>query len=315
MNRVRGRVPGVIGGVLLLALALAGCTTGENNWTGGAPRGEERLQKSAETLPVGEFKGLSLKAGLGEVVVSTWDQSAVGVEVEKRASGADAATVDAYLERVQIEAKVTGDKVQVATRLPGPAPAGVRFLGVRYLLRVPLQTKGSLDIETDRAGVRLSGFSGEAKVTARAADVEVRDFLGDLRLLVENGQVMVQGLEGQLDVKSNGPVELIDARLQTRARIETQNSRLTIGLADLGLGQYEFLSTNSPVKLTLPYGAAARFRVATTNGRVIDELPLTWVDRNETDLDGVYHFEGWLNAGGAQVGVVTTNADVTLLYR
>lgn len=297
----------------LLAVTAGGCATGENNWTGGA-RGPERSQKLTETVPVEKFKGLSLRTGPGEVSVTGWDGAEVAFEVDKRAAGADAAAVDAYLETVQLDVKVTGETVQVSTVAPQP-PAGVKLVGVYYVVRVPKTAPGSFAFETDRATVRLAGLAGTAKAKVRQADLDVRDFLGDLTAQIENGQALVSRLEGQLDLRSNGPVEVYDSRLHTRARVETVNSRIDFTLAELGVGEYELATSNAPIRIGVPFGAAAHFRVATTNGRVYDELPLTWVDRNETDSDGVYHFEGWLNAGGAQVGVATTNADVTLAYR
>lgn len=302
---------------LLLGVSLlAGCTAAPaNNWTGAQGQGSVRSQKMTETVPAGQFKGLTLKAGPGEVVVSGWAEPNVKVEVEKQASGADPAVVDSYLEGVKLAVKTNGDRVEVATVAPEQPPAGVKLVGVRYLIRVPNGLRGTLNLETDRATVRLAGVSGEATVKVRQADLNVQDFSGSLTAQFENGQAQVQRFDGQLDLKGNGPVEVSDSRLAVKGRIETVNSRLTLGLTDLSVGQYEFLTSNAPVRVTLPFGAAARFRIATTNGKVYDELPLTWIDRNETDTDQVYHFEGWLNAGGAQVGIVTTNADVTLAYR
>lgn len=308
-------IPVILVGVLSGAL-VAGCTTsGANNWTGGGAQGPERSQKVSETVPAGQFKGLTLKTGPGEVILTGWAEPTVEIEVEKVATGADPAAVDAYLEGVRLNVKTTGDKVEVGTELPAHMPSGVKFVGLRFLIRVPNSLRGTLDLETDRAAVRLSNVAGEAKLKVQGADLEVRDFSGNLKAEVQNGQTLIQRLDGQLDVQSNGPVEVTEARLQEKARVETANARLTVNLADLSMGQYEFLTSNAPVHIGLPFGAAARFRVATTNGKVFDELPLTWVDRNETDNDSVYHFEGWLNAGGAQVAVVTTNADVTLSYR
>jgi hypothetical protein len=315
MNRSRLARWAVAGLAVLLAWTLGGCAAGENNWTGAANQGPERSQKILQSVPARQLKGLTLRTGPGEVVLTAAGGEMLGFEVEKRAAGADPAAVDRYLEGVRVEVTVTGETVQVATRLPEEVPAGVKPVGVRYLVRVPSGLRGSLDLETDRATVRLAGLAGEAKVKVRQADVEVRDFRGRLKVEVEHGLTFVQGLEGQLAVQSNGPVEVNEARLQGDSRIATTNSRLAVSLAEVGVGQYEFLTSNAPVRLALPYGAAVRLRVATTNGRVADELPLTWVDRNETDSDGVYRFEGWLNAGGAQVGIATTNADVTLVYR
>ncbi|MGE5554603.1 MAG: hypothetical protein ACM3XZ_11965 [Betaproteobacteria bacterium] len=300
---------------LLSSFALAGCTTGENNWTRAASPGSERRQRVVQTVAADQCKKLVLRTGPGEVTLIGTSEPVVGIEVEKRAAGSDSAAVDQYLEGIRLEVKAVGESIQVTTRLPEQAPAGVKLIGVRYLIEVPHQVRGVLDVEADQATVRLTDLAAEATVKVRQADLEVRGFTGSLKATVEQGQTLIQGLDGQLEVKSDGPVELRDARLRPRGRVETVNSRIWASLLELGVGQYEFLTTNAPVQLALPYGVAARLRVATTNGKVYDELPLTWVDRNETDADGVYHFEGWLNAGGAQVGIVTTNADVTLTYR
>ncbi|MGE5508671.1 MAG: hypothetical protein ACM3RP_09360 [Chitinophagales bacterium] len=305
---------GLLGSIVFLA---AGCTVGsdDNNWTTPASQGAQRVEKFSQSFPVGTVGSLSLKTGPGEVVVTSWGQDTIGVDVEKRAAGADQAAVQAFLDGVRIEATPSGQALQVTTVTAAAPPPGVKFTGVSYLIRVPASLKGTLNLETDRATVRLSNLRGEATLKVRQADAEVRDFTGRLAADVDGGQVTLQRVEGDLEVKANGPVEITEARLRAKARVETANARLTIGLAELGVGQYDFLTSNAPVRLTVPYGAAARFRVATTNGRVFDELPLTWIDRNETDAEGIYRFEGWLNAGGAQVNVATTNADVNLGYR
>lgn len=298
-------------------LFLAGCTVGstENNWTSPANQGSQRAEKFSRSFPAGALKSLSLKTGPGEVVIGSWSEPTIGVEVEKRATGTDPAAVQAFLNGIEIVATPSGQTLQVATNVPEPVPAGVKFSGVTYLIRVPATLRGTLEIETDRAAVRLNNLQGEASLKVRQADAEVRDFTGRLKLDVDGGQVLLQRVEGELDVKANGPVEVLEARPRAKARVETANARLTVGLAELAVGQFDFLTSNAPVRITVPYGAAARFRAATTNGRVVDELPLTWIDRNETDTEGIYHFEGWLGAGGAQLSVVTTNADITLSYR
>lgn len=311
----RGRLAAFVLAALVAPLGLGGCTVEESNWTGGPRSGPEHSRTVVQTVPAGQFKSLTLRTGPGEVIVSGWGEQTVRVEVEKRASGADSAAVDAYLEDVRVEVKTAGDSVSLATALPPAPPAGVKLVGVRYFIRMPNSGRGALDLETDRATVRLNDLQGEAKIKVRQADVDVRGFLGALKIQMEDGQALVNRLDGQLELKSNGPVELTDSRLNTRTRVETANSRVSVDLAELGVGQYEFLTSNAPLRIAVPFGTAAHFRIATTNGRVFDELPLTWVDRNETDTDGVYRFEGWLNAGGAQVSAVTANADVTLAYR
>ncbi|HHW15457.1 MAG TPA: DUF4097 domain-containing protein [Firmicutes bacterium] len=318
MTRIRLGAP-ARAALMALALApvlvVAGCAVGENNWAGGSGGGEVRSLKLSQEVPAGAFREMALQAGPGGVSVTAWEGKALGLEVETRASGGDPAAVEAYLEQFRLEVKTVGERVEASVRGPEETPAEVRPEGVWWLVKVPRGTKGVLNLRTDQAAVRLAGLTGEAKVALRRAALEVEDCTGSLTAEVTQGPVEVRRFEGTLTIKSDGPVRLSEVRLAGSGRVQTANAPLWLDLADLALGHYEFATANAPVRLALPYGAAARIRVATTNGRVCDELPLTWVDRNDTDLDGVYHFEGWLNAGGAECSVATTNGDVTLVYR
>lgn len=318
MVRIRAGAPSwaaLLALFLAPALFLGGCTAGETNWTSGAAAGDTHSLKLTREVPAGAFRELVLRAGPGAVDVTAWEGQSLVLESEARASGSDPAAVEAYLAQTALEVKAAGERVELGARQPEDKPAGVRPEGIRWLVKVPRGFEGALDLRADRAAVRLSGLTGKAKVTLDRAGLEVEGCSGSLAADATGGAVEIRRFEGTLTIKSDGPVGLTAVRLLGSSRVETANAPLSLDLAGLSLGQYSFITANAPVRLALPYGAAARFRVATTNGRVFDELPLTWVDRNETDLEGVYHFEGWLNAGGAECAVVTTNADVTLAYR
>lgn len=305
-----------VAGVMILAgalLSIVGCAAPA---VSTQPKdGDEVTQHYSQTVPGDAFDELRLTHNFGQVDIVGTSAKDITFEVTKRAKGKDREAVTRFLEAIKAEAGVQGNRVAVITNEASPEP-GVRLTSLKYVLKIPADKRVRLDLMGTNSDFVVSGVTGTVYAKVSYGAIKVGGVVGDVTIRSNNTKVRVTDTDGALDIENgNGPVEIEGASLQTHAKVATSNAELSVKLRSLGVGQYEFRTTNAPARVYIPYGAGVRIQAATTNGRVFDQLPMTWTDRSGLDDQGVTHLDGWINAGGAQLLVTTTNSDITLSYR
>lgn len=303
-------------GVLCATAALfliAGCAA--PNGTVQTKDDEEVVATYSQVVPAGAFDELRLTHNLGEVEIIGTSDKDIAFEVTKRAKSKDREAATRFLEEIKSEVAVQGNRVAVLTKEAVPQP-GVRLTSLKYVLKIPAAKRVKVDLLGTNTDFRITDITGSLYAKMSFGAIRIRGLVGDISIKGTNTRVQVADSDGALDIdNSNGPVEIDGASLQMRAKVATSNAELSVKLKSIGVGQYEFLTTNAPARVYIPYGAGVRIQAATTNGRIFDQLPMTWTDRNGVDDQNVQHLDGWINAGGAQLTVSTVNSDVTLGYR
>ena len=132
----------------------------------------------------------------------------------------------------------------------------------------------------------------------------------NLSLKSTNGGVSIRDVEGRLEfTTTNGGVKLANVGGDVRGR--TTNGGVDVEL-DGATWRGEGLNvetSNGGVKIAIPNDYSARVQVATTNGGMNSDFPLTVTGRLDRDIDAT------LGAGGATIRVRTSNGGVRLLRK
>jgi hypothetical protein len=184
------------------------------------------------------------------------------------------------------------------------ARAGSKKEARRLLSRIRIEGRGD---DQEFAYELTSGAPGRTSVDVRGhAPQNVR-----LRLHMQNGDALLSGLRGPLDVKNeNGDIRIGGAARAVRA--ETRNGSIEGGLRRLPSGAEVRLRTaNGDLQLTLPASASADIEARTEAGD-IDPGALTFSDRDLESSGAGARFEGTLGEGAAPVRLRTENGDITL---
>jgi len=164
----------------------------------------------------------------GAVQVDTWKEPSVRIEAEKRGSRW-------ALERMRVEVRGEGSRVEVVTRQPRHFFFG-RGGQVEYHVTVPERAR--VEVETTNGVVRVRGTSGALRAATTNGGVEVEDASGPVEASTTNG-----GIRAGFRV---APAE----------------------------GWTRFSTTNGSVTLALPAAVSGEFAASTVNGGIDTDFPL-----------------------------------------
>jgi hypothetical protein len=132
----------------------------------------------------------------------------------------------------------------------------------------------------------------------------------NLSLRTVNGGLAIRDVEGRLEfTTTNGGVKLTNVGGDVRGR--TTNGGVDIvldGASWRGEGM-NVQTTNGGVKIAVPDDYSARLHLATQNGGMNSDFPLTVSGRLDRGIDAT------LGAGGAPIRVTTSNGGVRLLKK
>lgn len=132
-----------------------------------------------------------------------------------------------------------------------------------------------------------------------------------LRIQLENGSVILSGIDGPIQVQSsNGDIRIAEAGEDVRA--ETRNGRVEAGLRRLPQNATVHLQTrNGDLQVALPSGASAQVEARTSAGRILLE-GLNFKSRRLGVEGAGANFSGQLGDGNAQVELQTENGSIVL---
>jgi hypothetical protein len=239
---------------------------------------------TVKTFPLTGPINLSVRLGHGSLVVHcVEDLTEAKVELTARPGAED------YVDRVTVE--MSGPTLTVHA----PRQGGVfdllgdmwrKHAGVDVAVTVPSGT--AMKLSTYTAGVRVDGRSGGADVATGAADVQLEQVDGDLRLRSGSARTSVGEVRGSVLVRSGaGDAHFGDiaGNLQSmcgsgllEARLVRGNARVRTGAGEARLGavygNVDLASGSGPMSVGLPTGVTARLDLQTGSGRVTSELPI-----------------------------------------
>ncbi|MGE3403624.1 MAG: DUF4097 family beta strand repeat-containing protein, partial [Vicinamibacterales bacterium] len=185
-----------------LGVPLAGCTVELNGRQEVIVRDERRLEVSGDV-------DLTAETFDGSIQVRTWDQAAILVEIQKRASTEQ--------EAEQLEVRVTQDGSRIQIEAPSPRVVRREFgndvnRSVSFVISVPQSTavrlhsgdgsilldgtSGAVVANTGDGNIRLSRIAGAVEAETGDGNVSVDGRLQALRIVTGDGNVSVDALQG-----------------------------------------------------------------------------------------------------------------------
>lgn len=248
-----GRRSAVVLLLIALAAALAGCRA-----TASVSASDDVTRELA--LPSGT--AVRVETFNGGITVTPGDGEARAV-VHRRGEGTTRADAERDRDAIAVTFELVDD-VAVLRAVYSPSPASIPGnRGADVDLVVPEGTP-----------VTLETSNGPVDVAAVGADVDIR---------TSNGPVDVAGANGQIVVDtSNGPVTVIGQA--TRADVHTSNGALVFA-GSIGPGTHRFDTSNGPLEIRLPSGAAFAIDAATASGTITTEFPVVG-EHGERELRG-----------------------------
>lgn len=261
------------------------------------------LAEGTENLSFPAPKGAVLRLqntnGRTRILAEDRDDIEVRAAMTARAESSDAARK--LLSRI----RVVGHEVDEALELEVEVPRKWNRRGHANLeLHVPRSTH--LEISNPNGKVWVEGVRGRVQVRSSNGSVRVEEVQGDIDINTSNAKICCSGNAGQLLARScNGKIEIDEHR-----------------------GSVDASTSNATVRATVEQLGKEGIYLATSNGRIVLELPEVvnadvdlWVDngaiRNERELDSASRETGGrvlgrIGHGGPLVKLRTSNGAISL---
>jgi hypothetical protein len=223
------------------------------------------------TLTVSRPGVVSLTSHAGEVLVRTWDRSAVRVVAE-------------YEPGTRVQVRRHGPRVSIATESEDDDPA-IEF-------RVTLPPWMPLRLDGVNVSVNARGVTGGMAVSTINGEIRVVDGQGALSLESVQGEIVVRRSGGRIQAHAiNGVIELDQVRgaivaetvngeillrrvVSDSIAASTVNGALCFDGALRAGGVYRFTTHNGDIAIGIADGSDARVSVATYSGDFVSDFPV-----------------------------------------
>ena len=151
---------------------------------------------------------ITLRTNRGNITVHGGDAAVLQVTARKSASGSSEEEAKSRAERVHVVVTPTDGGFLIETQGQNDVDSAVE---VEMDVHVP---KGAtLDANTDRGSIQITGVNGNITSEARNGDTEIRQAGGDVSVDSHSGDVRVIGASGNVKVSGRGTqVEISDVK-------------------------------------------------------------------------------------------------------
>ena len=226
-------------------------------------------------------------------------------DVEVRAAMTARAESSEAARRLLSRIRIVGHEVDGALELEVEVPRKWNRRGYANLeLHVPRSTH--LEISNPNGKVCIEGVRGRVQIRSSNGSVRVEEVEGDVDITTSNAKICCSGNEGRLLARScNGKIEIDEHRGSIDA--STSNATVRAALEQLGKQGVYLATSNGRVVLELPEAVDADVDLWVDNGMIRNDREL---DSASRDTDG--RVLGRLGHGGALVKLRTSNGSISL---
>jgi len=268
---------------------------------GGIPWSECAEREDEYTFDAPAERSVRIENRAGRTRVVGEDRSDVLVRLAKRAR---AESVDAANELVG-EVRVVGRENAGVLSLEVESPRKWnRHAHAHIEVRVPRGS--SVDVQSNNGKVCIEGV--RASVCARSTNgtVRVADVVGDIDIETSNAKVCCSCTCGRLTARSsNGKIELDDHRGSIDA--STSNGLIRATLDEVGADGVVLATSNGRIVLELPEEVDAEVDIRVDNGVI-----RTVRDLSSRTSESAGRVRGKLGRGGTPIKLRTSNGTISL---
>lgn len=262
-------------------------------------------QPTDTIIPVERGARLDLENQRGEVVIGTWDRSAVRIIAE-------------HDDREWVAIDKTGSILRVRSRrrmgLPGgidyritlPAWMAVKVVGPFSDVSID-GTESDIEAETIQGDIIVRGGGGHISVRSVEGEVELTDSRADIEAGTVNGDITVLRGRGMVRLNAvNGDIDLTDLRSDWVAAATVNGDVDYRGTIDDD-GRYRLATHNGDISMTIPESANATVSVSTHSGDLETDFPIQL-----TDFKSGRRFRFVLGSGTAEIEIEAFQGTIEL---
>jgi DUF4097 and DUF4098 domain-containing protein YvlB len=179
---------------------------------------------------------------------------------------------------------------------------------------------GDITIQGTKGGVDAQSQSGDIQVEDAADVIDLSSVSGDVRANTLRGSVEARAISGEVeltDVEGDVEATSVSGDIQIRGatskyvRAKSTSGDVTYDGNIDAAGRYELGSHSGEVDISIPEGASATFTVATYNGTIDSDFPIT-LQPGDHGLGNSKRFTFAIGHGDARVSAESFSGDITI---
>jgi len=265
--------------------------------------------ESAEREDVLEFAApeggrLLVHNANGRTCVRGEERADIAVRIRKHARAESTEAAESLLEHVRLEDRYgAGGELELEVEIP---TRWNRHGSAHLEIAVPRDLQ--VTVSAANGKISLSGLRGTVKARSSNGSVRICDVVGDVEAFTSNAPVSCDCTCGRLVCRSsNGKIKLEDHRGSVDA--STSNGLIHATLDELGKAGCVLATSNGRIVLELPDDVDADVDLRVDNGVIRTDVPIDdEVDGRETNG----RVRGRLGRGGAVIRLRTSNGAICL---
>ncbi len=196
-------------------------------------------------------------------------------------------------------------------------PVGTRVVATTWSGSVSVRAvHGDVDAHAQSGDIQVRDAGSRLDVESLSGDVSVAGVKGETRITTVSGDVELSGARGDMEIESvSGDIELRDVVVK-QVRTHTTSGNVTFDGQILDGGRYEFNTHSGEIELRLPSDIGAELSVATFNGGIESDFPIT-LKPGEHGIGAAQakRLNFTVGHGTARISAETFSGDITLRRR
>ncbi|MBW2271947.1 MAG: DUF4097 family beta strand repeat protein [Deltaproteobacteria bacterium] len=267
----------------------------------GIPWSESAEEEELLELPVPRGAAVLIHNANGRSNIVGEERENIEIRAHKSSRAESKAAAQSMIDEMKLHNRWSGDHLELDVDIP---KKWNRHGRVNLSIRIPTDMR--VEVTSANGRMCLEGIRGTVRARSSNGSVSVRDVIGDVQVITANAKVRCSNTCGRLVARSsNGKIELGDH-----------------------CGSVDASTSNGMIRAALKEISREGVRLATSNGRIILELPEeangdvdirveNGVIRNSRELSGENvasggHVRGRLGRGGPPIKLRTSNGTVSV---
>lgn len=258
--------------------------------------GEELLH--LDTPGIGKLR---LHNSNGRTCVVGEDRDDVEVKARKVARAESTEAANQLLDQIRIVSEEIGDAMELEVEIPRKWN---RRGHANLNLRVPRAM--SVEVTASNGKIKIEGLRSSVSALSSNGSVTIADVIGDIHAETSNAKVACSCTRGRLLTRSsNGKIEIVEHRGSIDA--STSNGLIRAALEEVAKEGVQLATSNGRIVLELPEEVDVDVDLRVDNGFIRNSRSLCKATR---ERDG--QIRGRIGSGGTPIKLRTSNGTISL---
>jgi DUF4097 and DUF4098 domain-containing protein YvlB len=249
---------------------------------------------------------VSLTLYQGEIIVTAWNRAEIRIRAR---SERNELRMDATPSRLSLELARprSGD-----SRYEVTVPVGVKVIARAQTGDISVSgTRGGVELNTQSGDINVEDVTELADLTSLSGDISGRGLSGRVDVRTTGGEVTLVDVKGDVETTSiSGDINLRNVAARY-VRAKSTSGDVTYDGGVDSTGRYELGSHSGSVTLVIPANTGAQLTLATYNGSVDSDFPIT-LKPGEHGIGASKRFTFDIGKGDARISAESFSGDITI---